>query len=311
MSNILVTGSAGFIGSHVVDLLLENGHDVFGIDNHTTNKHLNENVTFRAGEFVHWWLLEDSDIEVIVHLAAQPSLINSTLHPVNDFKINAFDTLQFLKWAKNNGVKKFVFASTSAVYPSDYSGTIDENDPLLKTDFSGHFYQPSSPYGLSKLTAEMYIRYFFPDNHIILRLGNVYGPRQVPIGENQIVANAMQHIYKQTPWKFHPPALQTRDYVYVQDVAQAFIRAATRPTHGTFNISSGEPTVIKDLVDKIKETSEWEGDWEIGDEMIDSRGDIQLDVSAADLALMWQVETSLEDGLRKTHEWWREHAREG
>jgi len=247
---------------------------------------------------------------VVCHLAAQPSLLVSEQKPMFDASVNIYGTLNTMRAAMNAGVKRFVFASTSAVYP-EYSGagSLDEDMPLLwgQRVLIGRSRQPSSPYGISKMAAECYIRHLMPGNYAILRMGNVYGPRQVPLGKNQFVARAMQHIYLGTDFVFGPGP-QARDLVYVEDVARAFFLGATMKGDGFFNIASGEATRMDHLIELIKETGEWEGEWKIGSPHNDPRISIQMDNSLAKDILKWEPKISLEEGLKRTHTWWRQYA---
>lgn len=297
---VVVTGGCGFIGSHVVDLLHSQGHEALVLDNLITGK----TSVFPNG--VKWHVLdvcnETETIneitgfkpDAVFHLAAQAAISTSLEDPRYDALVNIEGTINVLRGAKLANVRRFVFASTSAVYMDGVKTAIKETRTALK---------PSSPYGISKLAAEQYVRWVFPNNHVILRLGNVYGPRQVPIGENQLIARMIRHFRDKHSFFIHGDGKQERDFVYVEDVAKAF-RAGLSGKPGTYNISYGEPVSVNAAAETMAalwgfHNYEWKHD-----DLQDERRRVWLDIFMADRELGWSPETDLQMGIGKTIEWW-------
>lgn len=297
---ILITGGAGFIGSHVVDLLMEKKHDVFVVDNLSTGRR--ENLTNYTG-FADLDILNRAQLnavvegfspDAIIHLAAQAAITTSTKDPIKDLEINAIGTLNVLQAALKNNVKKFIFSSTSAVYDENIvSDGIGEDAPL----------RPSSPYGISKLAAEFYIRTLFPEA-VILRFGNVYGPRQVPIGENQVIARAIRHFEYGDAFQIFGSGSQTRDFIYVKDVARA-VCMAFENRGGVFNISSGVSTSINAVIEIISRRYATK-------ELIehttneDTRQGVRLQVAEAFYHFGFSAGFPIETGIWQTIDWWRD-----
>lgn len=295
---ILITGAAGFIGSHVADFLNSHDHDLFLIDDLSTGKA--ENVL--GGQFLKASILDDPIMnrafkdfqpEVVVHLAAQPAISTSMAHPWLDFDINVCGTMKILSLCRYFGVKRVIFSSTSAVYDSR-AEFCQEYGTLL---------QPDSPYGISKLSAEMYIRNLFPES-VILRFGNVFGPRQVPLGENQLIARMIRHFEYGDSFYIHGTGEQRRDFVYVADVAKAVEKAITGPA-GTYNIASGKSHSVNQVA-KVMEFLydvagyQWQYDADLGE-----RGNVNMEVAAAQHGLGWNSVTPLHIGINLTVEWWK------
>jgi UDP-glucose 4-epimerase len=205
-------------------------------------------------------------------------------------------TLNVITAAKEFGIKRFVFSSTSAVYEEQkHPSTYHEDYPLV----------PNSSYGVSKASAEMYVRKNIP-NHAILRYGNVFGPRQVPLGENQLIARAIRHFVEGTEFQINGDGEQSRDFVYVQDVAQANALAVTYENiSGTFNISMGEAISMNAILGLLEQVYEVPGyPWEHNDHT-ELRKHIKLSVTEAYKKLGWRASPSLLDGLRITAQWWK------
>lgn len=299
--NVLVTGGAGFIGSHVVDLLAGRGHRVLALDNMSTGRSENlggkrENVLFVNMDITYpfrypFMEAETADFkpEVILHLAAQASITVSNDLPKFDMQTNAGGTLNMILTARRLGVKRIVMASTSAVY--------GDEDVLLR---EGNVPKPMSPYGVSKLAGENYLRAMFPES-VALRLGNVYGPRQVSIGENQVVARMIGHVLKGKPFCIHGDGNQKRDFVYVEDVARAF-ELAMDAEPGIYNVAGGRGVSVNGIAAVLARVLGKEVQW-AHDELYDARRNVRMDVSKAREGLGWGAEVKLEEGLRRTVEW--------
>lgn len=295
---ILITGAAGFIGSHVTELLQEADHDIFLVDDLSTGKP--ENLGW--GQFLKSSILEpmlmnrafnDFKPEMVVHLAAQPAISTSIENPWLDFDINVYGTMNILRCCKAFGVKRMIFSSTSAVYDSQ---------EVICREFQSKLF-PDSPYGISKLTAEMYIRNLLPDS-VILRFGNVYGPRQVPLGENQLIARMIRHFEYGDPFYIHGDGTQSRDFVYVEDVARAVEKALTGPA-GTYNIASGLSYPVNGIAKLFEmmydvEGYKWEHDADRGERYL-----VSMDVALAKKFLGWTANMPIHRGVNLTLDWWK------
>lgn len=301
---VLVTGGAGFIGSHVVDFLLNAGHTPTGIDDFSTGKHQNLekspgievfDIDVSNESLVDSCFLEVKP-DIVIHLAAQAAISTSIENPARDLEVNGIGTLNVLKAAVEYGVKRFVFASTSAVYKHiDYGG---EKFPTRENTVTG----PDTPYGISKLAAEGYVRTLFP-NSIILRFGNVIGERQTPIGENQVLSRMIRHFKYGDKFYIHGSGNQKRDFVHVSDIVSAVL-ASMDGLPGTYNIATGEAHSVNEIAKIVEERYDVPGyKWEhTGEE--DPRTYICLDVSLAKVGLNWQPKVKLEQAVNQTIDWW-------
>lgn len=301
----LVTGGEGFIGSHVVERLLEDGYEVTVLDDRSTGRF--ENIQHLVAKYKMYRALCDirnpfdvldffriAKPEIVFHLAAQASITTSLADPILDMQINGLGTLNVIRAAEAVGVRRIVFASTSAVYPSDATICMEQG-----------YTKPESPYGVSKVAAENYLALF--GNATILRLGNVYGPRQMPVGENQVIARMLRHLKSHTEFLVHGDGKQERDFVYVKDVAEAFARAVDEHGFTIYNIASGSQHSVNTVADLVG------GLWKKNshtiwphDDQQDSRRSVNLSVEAAQNKLNWHAKTSLIEGLRETVKWWKE-----
>jgi len=301
---IVVTGGAGFIGSHVVDLLLQKNHTVLVLDNFSTGKM--DNLTGYSLEHS-GLIIKDCDIvhlpntmgsclpfkpDGIVHLAAQSAITTAMENPVKDATVNILGTLNMLNVATRAAVSRFVFSSTSAVYEKS-NKKLREKSKVA----------PSDPYGISKSAAEFYIRTVLPERHVILRYGNVYGPRQTPIGENQVVARMIRHFKFGDEFYIHGDGEQLRDYVFVKDVAEATVSALFGKT-GTFNIATGSSFSVNEMAKFLEDAYHANGyPWDHTD-IQDPRRAVHMDPGLAYKKLDWFARTKIRDGIQKTVDWW-------
>lgn len=296
----LVTGGAGFIGSHIVDLLVAEGHEAAVVDNLVTGKreNLNPRADFYEVDVVSASLrhvLASVRPEVVYHEAAQMSVKASTDDPAYDARINVLGLVNLLEACAETGVRKVVFASSGATYGNPDYLPIDENHPQ----------RPASPYGITKMVAEHYLRYYALDrgvNFTALRYGNVYGPRQDSHGEAGVVAIfGRQLLSGQTP-TIHWDGEQTRDYVYVTDVARANLLAATAGDGGCYCVGTGVGTSVNHLYQLLCAAA--------GVSIMPSRaprrpGDLRtayFDIRRAGRDLGWEPKVPLDEGLRQTLE---------
>jgi UDP-glucose 4-epimerase len=248
--NILVTGGAGFIGSHIVNAYIEAGHKVVVVDNLSSGERrfLNPNARFFQMDILDPGildLLKKENIEAINHQAAQISVSRSVANPIHDANINIIGTLKLLKFSVALNIKKFIFASTGgAIYGEQETFPASEEHPC----------RPLSPYGISKLSAENYLNYFYKEynlNITILRYSNVYGPHQNPHGEAGVVAIFCKLLVKDDELIITGDGTQTRDFISVRDVAQANCVALDTTCSGIFNVGTGIETNVNQLTQTL------------------------------------------------------------
>ena len=303
---VLVTGGAGFIGSHVVDVLIEAGHQVAIVDNlwelgggrreNVNPQALFYQVDIRSPELSE--VMEKEQPEVICHLAAQHSVKISTDNPRHDAEVNILGLINLLQAATRVGTRKVVFSSSGATYGTIEKMPVDESVPQ----------HPESPYGITKLASEHYLR-FWKEMHgldfTLLRYGNVYGPRQDPTGEAGVIAIFTRRILLGEPVRIDWDGEQQKDYVYVGDVARANLLSLNQGGGEAFCIATGEGTSVNALYRMLVKIVGREV------EIIHAPkrpGDIYLtyfDCSKAKRQLGWRAETSLEEGMQKTVDWFR------
>lgn len=299
---ILVTGGAGFIGSHIVDMLIEHGHTVTALDDlssgHKSN--LNARATFYYESVVGLHRRGiGAGYDAICHQAAQPSLLTSVEFPERDAEINVLGTIAMAELAKRWGAH-LVLASTSAVYDADAPQPYTEISPL----------HPTRPYGIAKLSAENYARESGA-RVTVLRYGNVYGPRQRPVGENQLIPHALEHIHFRKPFVVNGDGEQTRDFVFVGDIARANVVALEQRVTGTFNIAHGVGHSVNKVLSILKQLTNFTGTWHYGPAKPREPRAVALNAQAALQALGWASLTPLIEGLGRTVAAWegeREHA---
>ncbi len=246
--NILVTGGAGFIGSHLVDELINKKNKVAVIDNLSTGRkdNLSKQVDFFKIDIVDKKNIEKIfnkfKPDVVYHLAAQKDVRYSVKNPDIDAQINILGSLNLIKLSLKYQIKKFIFVSSGgAIY--------DENENLPFTENSK--VKPLSPYGLAKYTIDQYLEIFQNTNNfpfVSLRLANVYGPRQDPLGEAGVVAIFFNTLKNNKQPHLNGGGKQTRDFVYVKDVVNALWQVSQFPVFGIYNIGTGIPTSIAELL---------------------------------------------------------------
>jgi len=308
----LVTGGAGFIGSHLVDALVERGDDVVVLDNLATGK--TENVT-RLAKFVEGDVSQPDDVaeamagcEVVFHQAALGSVPRSVARPLDTDRANVHGTLTVLAAAKDASVQRVVLASSSSVYGGARQVPTPEDLELV----------PRSPYAVSKLTGEHYARVAWELHGletVCLRYFNVFGPRQRPDSEYAaVIPRFIDALLNGLPPEVHGDGHQARDFTFVSDAVQANLRAAEAPAENcagkAYNVAHGSPHSLMELLAVLKA--------ELGVDLepvhVDSRpGDVRLshaDVSAAERDLGYVPVISFEEGLVRTLDWFRSRQRE-
>lgn len=307
-TSALVTGGAGFIGSHLVDRLLSLGYQVSVVDDLSTGKleNLNPSASFHQLDLAEGSVEEVFRRErpqVVFHLAAQVSVTQSARDPVLDGKINVLGTLHLLEAARRHGVQKFIYASTGgALYGEPESNPCDEGHPVA----------PLSPYGLSKYLAEQYLALYqrlHQLNYTTLRYGNVYGPRQDPHGEAGVVAIFTQTMLEGKQPQIFGDGRQERDFVYVEDVIEANISALSRGAGGIFHIGTGQCTTINRIFELLQGIISYNGRPAYRSARSGDVYRISLDSRKAARELGWAPRVELEEGLRRTVEYFREGVR--
>jgi UDP-glucose 4-epimerase len=293
----MVTGGAGFIGSHLVDALLARGDEVDVVDNLATGSR--ENLA--EGAALHELDIRDEALEelvgrlrpeVVFHLAAQADVGTSVERPTFDADVNVVGTVRVLEAARAAGAR-VVFASTGgAIYGECERPAREDQDP-----------QPLSPYAASKLSAEAYLATWdrlYRTRHVTCRLANVYGPRQLPTLEGGVVAIFLDRLREGKQPEIFGDGNQTRDFVYVRDVAEALLAAAAPSPGGLYNVASGVATSISELHRLCVETTGVEGEPSFGPERPGDLRHSSLDHSRAARELGWSARTTLASGLAET-----------
>ena len=302
---VLVTGGAGFIGSHVADRLLADGHDVVILDDLSTGhvEHLQANARFYQMDLHSPWIDELFRIErpeAVVHQAAQASVRRSVEDPVFDASVNVLGTAALLQASAHHGVRRFLFASTGGALYGDADVTPTPEDyPTL----------PVSPYGASKLAAEVYLRTFHAMHglsYAALRYANVYGPRQDPHGEAGVVAIFTRRLLSGEKARINGDGKQTRDFVYVGDVAEANARALVSDAVGSFNVGTGIETDIATIFQLLKRLTGSNTPEEHGPPLPGEQRRSVVDARKIEKALGWKPKTSLQAGLDATVQYFRE-----
>ena len=294
--SILVTGGAGFIGSHIVDSLTSEGHDVVVLDDLSTGRreHVNKKAKFYElglNDAGLEKIFQKEKIDVVVHQAAQVSVRKSLSDPILDAEANIKGTINLLECCKK--VEKFIYASSGgAVYGEPRYLPVDEEHPI----------NPLSPYGVSKYIAEKYLQVYkelYDLDYIVLRYGNVYGPRQDPYGEAGVIAIfANKMLSNQSP-TINGDGAQTRDFVYASDVARANLLAVEEDKSGIFNIGTGKETSVNEIFDVIKKTLNTNIKPRHAPPIKGEVRRIYLNVKKAERELGWTPDIDVEEGIKK------------
>lgn len=292
LTNILITGGAGFIGSHVCDLLIKNGYNVIIVDNLSSgfNSNLNKNAKFYNLDITSGNLenvFKENKIDYVFHFAAQASVNFSTNNPTEDATENILGSINVLKFSKKYGIKKFITISTAAVYGLPEYLPVDEKHPVTCLSF----------YGLSKLTMEKYTQLFGLD-YIIFRFANVYGPRQSAHGEAGVVAIFADKMKNYEEITINGDGEQTRDFVYVEDIAKICIAAIQSDVKNEIiNVSTAQAISINRLFSVMSTKYNYKKAPIHGEERV---GDIKhsiLDNKKCKTLFGFVPQTSVEDGL--------------
>jgi UDP-glucose 4-epimerase len=296
---ILLTGGAGFIGSHVAELLLARGHEVAVVDDLSSGRRENlpDGVRFYEEDIRSGCenVFRGFRPEVLCHQAAQMDVRRSVREPDFDADVNVLGTIRLLQSCTRHGVGKVVFASTGgAVYGEQEAFPVPENHPQY----------PVSPYGVSKLAGERYLHFYEAQHglrYVALRYANVYGPRQDPHGEAGVVAIFSGNLAVNKPSSINGTGEQTRDYVYVEDVARANVLSLEGDVpSGAYNVGTGVETSVNRLYEILLETSGKELPPEHGPAKPGEQLRSSVDPSLAGRVMGWHPKVNLAEGLNET-----------
>jgi UDP-glucose 4-epimerase len=302
---ILVTGGAGFIGSNLADRLDEEGHQLVVLDDLSSGKRqqVPAAANFYQMELDSRWLdhvIEREKPEAVCHLAAQISVRRSVEDPVFDARVNVLASIGLIEACRTHGVNRFVFTSTGgAIY-----GDADQV-PTPETYVAA----PVSPYGTSKLCVEHYLycfRELYGFSSAALRLSNVYGPRQDPHGEAGVVAIFSRALLEGRPATINGDGLQTRDYLYVGDVVEAFVQALRSDAQGSFNVGTGVETDVNQLHRLIAEAARSSAPARYGPARPGEQKRSSIDPSLIRRQLGWEPKVQLPEGIGLTVDYFKQ-----
>lgn len=303
---IIVTGGAGFIGSHIADAYMAAGHRVVALESlwdlgGGRRSNLPQNV-----ELVHMDI-RDRDVErvmrefkpdVVSHHAAQHSVAIGSRDPRLDAEVNIVGLINVLDACVKTGISKVIFASSGATYGNPSALPITESTAQ----------QPTSPYGITKMAAEHYLRFYQRERGLdftALRYGNVYGPRQDPNGEAGVISIFIGKFLAREPVRIDWDGKQTRDYVFVKDVADVNLRALGRGSGGCYVVGTNVRTSVEQIHRSLVEISGFDAPIVRGPQRSGDVRDAQFDPSLAKSELGWTPDTTLLDGMRETYDYFK------
>ncbi|AGK98816.1 NAD-dependent epimerase/dehydratase family protein [Clostridium pasteurianum] len=305
--NVLITGGAGFIGSHIVDLLVEKHYKVSIIDNlsHGKKENINSKAVFYEMDIRNEKILEVFEKEkpkFVIHNAAQISVPNSIVDPVNDASINIMGTINVLEAARKFNVKKIIYPASAAIFGEPSYLPIDEEHPL----------EMLSGYGVTKHTVEHYLKVYkslYNIDYVSLRCSNVYGPRQDYSGEGGVIAIFCEKLLNNERPFIYGDGYQIRDFVFVKDVARAYLMAIESEAQGIFNVCTNSKVTVNELLSSINSILHKD----IAPIYTDSReGDIRdsyMSYDKINRLLGWKPEKSLIEGLKETLDYYNKYSK--
>ncbi len=302
----LVTGGAGFIGSHLVDALIARGHRVLIVDDLSsgTRANINPKAEFKKMDIRNQRIAEivaDWKPDTVFHLAAQISVSRSVNEPVLDAETNVLATVRLLHAASEYGVKRFIFAGTGGALSSEQTVLPTPEDKVA---------QPQSPYAIAKVASEYYGAFYRKTrglNFTSFRFGNVYGPRQNPHGEAGVIAIFAQRMLKGEPVRINGTGKQTRDYVYVGDVVRALMIGLNKPkAAGPYHVGTGMETDVNHLCKSVARLTGYGLKPQTGPADVGAPKRSVLDSKKIKRELGWKSEISLDRGLELTVDWFKD-----
>ena len=302
--NILITGGAGFIGSNLADKLLELSHNVIVIDNLSSGskKNLDKRIKFYKMDICDAKIVKvfaKENIDIVFHLAAQINVRDSVKDPIADAKTNILGSLNILENCRNFNVKKVIFSSSGGtIYGDAKIIPTSENSPEI----------PESPYGIAKLSVEKYLNYYFKSfglNFVVLRLANVYGPRQNPKGEAGVVAIFTDKMLAKKEVVINGSGGQTRDYVFVKDVVKANVNCLDSKFIGPVNIGIGKETDVNTIFNLLVKATNTNFKESHGPSKKGEQKRSALDNKLAEKVLNWEPSVDLTEGLAKTADFFK------
>lgn len=300
----LVTGGAGFLGSHLIEELLIKNHNVVCLDDFSTGKRSNlktveDQIKVIKGDIRNPDTVQKAinQVDYVFHLAAQISVNRSVREPSYDASVNIEGMINLLEAVCTSSVKRFVYVSTGgAIY----------GEPKHLPASESTEEEPISPYGLSKLVGEKYLQWFHRIHDLsysIIRPANIYGPRQDPLGEAGVISIFLGNLKNSLPLEIFGDGKDTRDYIYVKDITDICIKAINSSIVDTFNAGTGEQTNILELIEIIENVTKFPTRKKFSDPRPGDVKHIALESVKAKKLLNWYPKTELEKGIKKTWEW--------
>ncbi len=297
--NFLVTGAAGFLGSALANRLTREGHQVRGLDDLSAGdpNRLSQDVLFTRGDVTDrpklWTLLQE--IDCVYHLAAKVSVPESFLYPREYNIINVGGTVSVMEAMRDVGVKRVVLISSGAIYGDQEQQPLNEDTPP----------RPASPYAVSKLAAEHYVRTIgklWKIETLSLRVFNAFGPGQsLPAAHPPVIPHFLRQAVRGGTLVIHGTGEQTRDFVYIDDVVEAMVAAATAPTvdQSVINIGSGRETSMRDLAQSVMEAVAVQAEWMFREDQDPGASRMCADINFASAKLGYKPHVSLQEGLKR------------
>jgi len=295
---VLVTGGAGFIGSHLVDALVDRGYDVIIVDDLSSGNNINKGAEFFKRN-INSDLTDifEKGIDYVFHLAAQIDLRSSLEFPVRDAETNVLGSLNVIECCLRYKVRKIIFSSSAAVYSGDCEIPINEDSEV----------NPWTPYGLGKLTIEKYLEIFkreFGLDYAVLRYSNVYGPRQRSDGEGGVMSIFINSALKGGDVKIFGDGSQTRDFIFVKDVVSANLFCVDNNLGGVFNVSTGKEVSVNGLAEAVRRETNSISELVYFKEK--DPGVLRSCLSYDKLkSFGWEIKYSFEEGLKESVKWFK------